>query len=101
MAVCLVAIHWIPDLATWIYAEFFGETLVINERAFRFKLLVAYAVCGIATTIGLIGLAWAAWHLPAREAYEAARKARMNQDIDIEISERLNENAGERSQGNA
>ncbi len=101
MAVCLVAIHWIPDLAIWIHAHFFGEKLVINERAFKFKLVVAYLGFGVATAIGLAGLAWAAWHLPKREAVEAARKAQLDKSIDIEVAERLRETARRESQGNA
>lgn len=101
MAVCLVAIHWIPDIAIWIHAHFFGENLVINERAFKFKLAVAYVVFGIATAIGLAGLAWAGWHLPKREAFEAARSAQLDQSIDIEVAERLREEARRESQSNA
>ena len=100
MAVCLVVIHWIPDLAIWIHAHFFGEKLVIDERALKFKLVVAYVGFGIATAIGLAGLAWAAWHLPTRETVEAARKAQLDKAIDIEVAERLRETERRESQSN-
>lgn len=101
MAACLIAIHWIPDIAIWIHANFFGEKLVINERAFRFKQIVAYVAAGFAVTAGLVGLAWAAWHLPERDAYEAARQAQLDQSIDLEVDERLNERAAREFRKNA
>lgn len=101
MTVCLALIHWIPDFAIWIHANFFGEKLVINKRAFEFRLMVAYVVFGVSVVVGIAGLAWAAWHLPEREAIEAARKAQLNKTIDIEVSERLREKEGRESKSNA
>jgi uncharacterized membrane protein required for colicin V production len=62
MAAFLVAVHWVPDIATWIHAHVYGETIAIDPKSYRTVLAVAYALAGIAVTMNLIGLTWAIWH---------------------------------------
>ncbi|MFS8138125.1 MAG: hypothetical protein ACMG50_08380, partial [Thermomonas sp.] len=58
----LVVLHWIPEVAIWMHAHFFGDRIVVNERSYHAILVVAYAMCGIAWTIHLSGCAWGWWH---------------------------------------
>lgn len=82
----LVFLHWLPDLVTWLYSNFFDEKLVWNARGYRHLLYVAYAMVGVAMAAQVLGLLWATWHLPRRKAYEASRKQRMDAEIAVETS---------------
>jgi hypothetical protein len=62
MAVALVFLHWVPDIATWVHAHYYGEQLVIDPKRYRAVLGVAYVMGGIAVTVNLAGLIWAIWH---------------------------------------
>jgi hypothetical protein len=62
MAVFLVIVHWIPDIAAWMHANFYGEVLVIDARRYRVVLVVAYVMVGVAVVVDLAGQLWAAWH---------------------------------------
>jgi hypothetical protein len=69
MAVSLTFLHWVPDIATWIHAHFYGEKLVVNERTYRAVLFVAYLMAGIATSIHVAGVLWATWHSRQRKKH--------------------------------
>ena len=90
MALSLVFIHWVPDLAVWIYSKF-GRQLVIDERRMEYVLFVANSMFGIAFTVGLAGLLWSTWHYPKRFAYERDRTRRLSESVEIEIAERSEE----------
>jgi hypothetical protein len=62
MAVFLFVVHWIPDIAIWIHASFYGEVLIIDARRYRVVLVVAYVMVGVAVVVDLAGQLWAAWH---------------------------------------
>lgn len=57
----LVLLHWLPDIATWIYAHFYGEAVVVDPQRFRMITVVAYVMAGVATIVHLAGLLWATW----------------------------------------
>jgi hypothetical protein len=58
----LIVLHLMPDIATWIHAQFFGQGLVINERRYKMMLFVAYVLVGVAVAIDVAGQLWAIWH---------------------------------------
>ena len=67
MAICLLVLHWTPEIATWIHAEFFNETLLVDQRRYHMVLVVAYVLMGGAALFYLAALLWATWHHQRRK----------------------------------
>ena len=61
MILFVTAVHWIPEVATWIHAHFYGETFVVNERRFRALLVVAYVMAAFPTLLWIVGACYATW----------------------------------------
>ncbi len=62
VTILLLAIfHWLPELMTWIYAEFLGKTIVINEKRWGVALVFAYALSVIPVLFELSGMLYATW----------------------------------------
>lgn len=62
MSAFLVFLHWVPALAAWIYAHFYGELLIIDMQRFHRVLVVAYVMAGITVIVNLAALLWSIWH---------------------------------------
>ncbi|MEJ1164380.1 hypothetical protein V9K97_11795 [Variovorax sp. CCNWLW186] len=62
LAIVLVVLHWLPEIATWLHATIYGQKLSVEPRRFRLVLLAGYALVGISLSLQLAGLLWASWH---------------------------------------
>jgi hypothetical protein len=62
LAIFLVVLHWLPEVATWLHATMYGVKLSVEPRRFRLVLLVGHALVGISVSLQLVGLLRASWH---------------------------------------
>jgi hypothetical protein len=59
MAFFLGILHLAPDIMVWIYANWLGTPIVINEKRHHAVMVIAYVVAGIPIAIWIVGACYA------------------------------------------
>lgn len=58
---CLGTLHLAPDIMVWIYANWLGTPIVINEKRYHAIMVVAYVMAGIPVLLWIVGACYATW----------------------------------------